>query len=49
LKLQVLINLMILYKIIRLAALEILPYQKHFKFIQVRKAESFGGQGEINN
>jgi len=32
-----------------LAAVKILLYQKHFKFIQVRKAESFGGQGKTNN
>ncbi len=32
-----------------LAALEILLNQKHFKFIQVRKAESFGGQGKMIN
>ncbi len=34
---------------VSLAALEILLYQKHFKFIQVRKVESFGGQGKMNN
>lgn len=32
-----------------LAALEILLYQKHFKFIQVRKVGSFGGQGKMDN
>lgn len=36
-------------KWLSLAALEISLYQKYFKFIQVRKVESFGGQGKINN
>lgn len=36
-------------KWLSLAALKISLYQKHFKFIQVRKVESFGGQGKINN